>query len=46
MGMFYGFELHAIVDQQGLSCGFLIAPAHVADQQAGRCLLAASEARG
>jgi hypothetical protein len=44
MGMFYGFKLHGVVNEQGLFCRFLVAPAHVADQEAARCLLAASEA--
>jgi|FLYL01.1.fsa_nt_gi transposase len=44
MGMFYGFKLHAIVDQAGRICRFLLAPAHVSDQEAARTLLAATDA--
>ncbi len=44
MGMFYGFKLHAIVDEEGRICRFLLAPAHVSDQEAARALLAASDA--
>lgn len=43
MGMFYGFKLHAIVDEEGRICRFLLAPAHVSDQEAARALLAASD---
>jgi transposase len=39
MGMFYGFKLHAIIDEQGCIRRFLIAPANVSDQQAARALL-------
>jgi hypothetical protein len=44
MGMFYGFKLHAVVNEQGLFCCFLIASAPVSDQEAARALLAANEA--
>jgi hypothetical protein len=44
LGWFYGFKLHAVVDEQGCFCRFLIAAAHVSDQEAGRALLAGSDA--
>ena len=44
LGWFYGFKLDAVVDEQGRFCRFLLASAHVADQEAARCLLAATEA--
>lgn len=44
MGMFYGFKLHGIVDEAGLFCRFMIAPAHLADQEAARGLLTGTEA--
>lgn len=44
MGMFYGFKLHAIVDEQGLICRFLIASANIADQEVGRCMTAGDDA--
>lgn len=44
VGMFYGFKLHGIIDEEGRICRFLIAPAYVADQKAACALLAATDA--
>lgn len=40
LGLFYGFKLHAVTDQQGLICRFAIVPAHEHDVTVGRLLLA------
>ncbi len=40
LGLFYGFKLHAVTDQQGLICRFAIVPAHEHDVTVARCLLA------
>jgi transposase len=44
MGMFYGFKLHAIIDEQACIRRFLIAPANVSDQEAARALLCDTDA--
>ena len=44
MGMFYGFKLHAIIDEQACIRRFLIAPANVSDQEAARALLCDADA--
>lgn len=44
LGMFYGFKLHAIVDDKGLICRFAVVPANAADPTVAEPLLAASSA--
>jgi transposase len=44
LGMFYGFKLHAVMNQQGLICRFAITPANVHDVTVAQCLLADSAA--
>lgn len=40
LGLFYGFKLHAVTDQQELICRFAIVPPHEHDVTVGRLLLA------
>ena len=40
LGWFYGFKLHAVINQQGVICRFAVAPANEHDVTVAKCLLA------
>ncbi len=44
LGMFYGFKLHAVVDNKGLICRFAVVPANAADPTVAAPLLAGGNA--
>ena len=44
LGPFYGFKLHAVINQQGVICRFAVAPANEHDATVAKCLLAGTDA--